>query len=67
MVGFSPIAKVIAAIYECNVFLVEVQALIFVLMYIPSNFVVIAILSKFGLRACHIIGAICLLVGAWLR
>lgn len=36
-------------------------------MYIPSNFAVIQILSKFGLRACHITGAIFLLGGAWLR
>jgi hypothetical protein len=43
MVGFSPIAPVIAKIYSCNVFLVEVQAIIFVIMYIPSNFVVIKV------------------------
>ena len=67
MVGFSPIAPVIASIYGCKVFIVEVQALIFVIMYIPSNFAVIQILSKFGLRSCHIIGAALLLVGAWAR
>ena len=48
-------------------FLVEVQALIFVIMYIPSNFAVIHILSNYGLRTCHIVGAVLLLLGAWLR
>lgn len=67
MVGFSPIAPVIAKIYSCNVFLVEVQAIIFVIMYIPSNFVVIKVQTKYGLRSCVTIGACFLLVGAWLR
>ena len=36
-------------------------------MYIPSNFVVIKVQTKYGLRSCVTIGACFLLVGAWLR
>jgi hypothetical protein len=36
-------------------------------MYLASNFVVIHVLSRYGLRTCHIIGSLLLFCGAWLR
>jgi hypothetical protein len=67
MVGFSPIATTIAKLYGCNDIIVELQAILYVVMYIPANFVVIQVLSKFGLRVCLISGASLVLAGAWLR
>lgn len=67
MVGFSPIANTIADVYDCPIFAVEVQALLFVILYVVSNFVVIYIQNKYGLRPCMVIGALLLLIGAWLR
>ena len=67
MVGFSPIAPTIADIYGCKVQFVEVQALIFVIMYLPANFAVIYVQNRYGLKPCMIIGASLLLLGAWLR
>lgn len=67
MVGFSSIATSIAIIYDCPESFVVAQALIFFIAYIPSNFVVIYILSRYGLRSCLIIGSTLMLLGAWLR
>jgi hypothetical protein len=67
MVGFSPIANTVAAIYGCSEVLVQIQTLLFLVMFIPGNFIVIAILNKFGLRVTLILGAVCTLGGAWFR
>ena len=50
MVGFSPIASTIAKIYACDEVMVQVQTLIFLVAFIPGNFLVISVLNKFGLR-----------------
>lgn len=67
MVGFSPIAPTIAVLFDVPILMVNVQALIFFMAYIPSNFASIFILNKYGLRTCLVIGSSLLLVGAWLR
>ena len=43
MVGFSPISNTIAAIYGCAPFIVQAQTLIFLIAFIPGNFIVIAV------------------------
>jgi FLVCR family feline leukemia virus subgroup C receptor-related protein len=40
---------------------------IFYIMYVPSNFVSISILNRFGLKASIITGVLFLLVGSWIR
>jgi hypothetical protein len=50
MVGFSPIASVVAAIYGCNEIIVQVQTLLFLVAFIPGNFIVISVLNRNGLR-----------------
>ncbi len=65
--GFSPVAEIISKLYDCQPILVQLQSIIFIVMFIPSNFVVIQILKQRGLRVTLIIGAVIMIAGAWLR
>ena len=51
MVGFSPISNTIAKIYDCSQIIVQLQTLLFLIAFIPGNFIVIWVLNKYGLRA----------------
>jgi len=65
--GFSPVAKIISKIYDCPAILVQLQSLIFIVLYIPVNFVVIYLLKNKGLRFTLVTGALFMITGAWLR
>ena len=65
--GFSPVAEIISKLYGCDPILVQLQSIIFIVMFIPCNFVVIQILKQRGLRVTLIIGAVIMIAGAWLR
>lgn len=67
MVGFSPVAAIVAQIYGCNIVLVELQMILFVLMFIPANFIVIYLQNHIGLRWTLVIGASFIIFGAWVR
>ncbi len=45
MVGFSPVASILAEIYNCEKIIVDLQCLLFLICFIPGNFVVIKILD----------------------
>jgi len=67
MVGFSPVAAIVAQIYAQNTVLVQLQMILFVIMFIPANFAVIFMLNKYGLRWTLVIGAVFIIAGAWVR
>jgi hypothetical protein len=67
MIGFSPIAKIISNLYNCSLIVVDIQILLYVILFIPANFTVIHILNKHGLRVTLIIGGILLMCAAWVR
>ncbi|CDW80057.1 UNKNOWN [Stylonychia lemnae] len=76
MVGFSPVASVIADAFNCEKIIVDAQCLTFLVMFVPCNFLVIYALNKHGLRFCVIIisvnyqlliGAVLSIIGCWLR
>jgi MFS family permease len=67
MVGFSPIAKVIASVFECSVRTVEAQTLIFLAAFVPANFTGIHLLPKKGLKYTLVLAGVLVLIGAWLR
>ncbi len=67
MIGFSPIAPIISELYSCSLILVDIQLLLYTILFIPANFLVIWILNKFNLRVCLTIGAILLMISAWIR
>eukprot|EP00347_Sterkiella_histriomuscorum_P012556 403368114 len=67
MVGFSPVSSNIAAIYNCQQIIVDLQCLLFLIMFIPANFLVIKVLDLYGLRACLLIGSVMTISGCWLR
>jgi hypothetical protein len=50
MVGFAPIAGVLSDIFECPILLVNFCVIIYLIIYIPMNFIVIKILDMKGLR-----------------
>ena len=52
MVGFSPIADIISSVYGCDTVVVEAMTLLFLIGFIPGNFIVIGTLDKYGLRTC---------------
>ena len=55
MVGFSPIADMVARYFSCDSMLVQIQTLIFLICFVPGNFIVIKVLAKYGLRICVLI------------
>ena len=67
MVGFSPVAAIVSQIYSCNIVIVELQMILFVIMFIPSNFVVIYMINNWGLRWTLITGGAFVVAGAWTR
>ena len=67
MVGFSPVAAIVSKIYSCNIVIVEMQMILFVIMFIPSNFVVIYMLNNWGLRWTLVTGGAFVVAGAWTR
>ncbi len=67
MIGFSPIAPIISKIYNCSIILVDIQLLLYTILFIPGNFIVIHILNHYNLRLCLILGSLLLLLCAWSR
>jgi MFS family permease len=65
--GFSPIAGIVAVLYNCEPLLVQAQTIIIIAMFVPSNFVVIPYIKKNGLKATMHLGAITMMVGTWMR
>jgi hypothetical protein len=50
MVGFSPVSGTIAIIYDCPEIFVQMQTLLFLIAFVPGNFIVIWVLNKKGLK-----------------
>jgi len=50
MVGFAPSASTIAKMYSCQEIFVQMQTLLFLIAFIPGNFLVIWYQNKFGLK-----------------
>ena len=67
MIGFSPIAPIIAELSSCSLILVDIQLLMYTILFIPANFLVILILNRYTLRVCLVGGAILLMLAAWVR
>lgn len=67
MNGFSPVAEIIGEVYDCDAIIVQIQTIIFIVVFVPANFVVIRTVDKLGLKATLIIGGIALIVGSWMR
>jgi len=61
------IAPLIKDIYDISTMETNFASLIYGIVYVPMNFVSIAVLNKYGLRASVIWGAVLTVVGSWLR
>jgi hypothetical protein len=67
MIGFSPIAAIISNLYDCSLIVVDIQILLYVILFIPANFLVIHIQNKHGLRITLILGGVLLIAASWVR
>ncbi len=67
MVGFTPIAQIIAIVYDCSPRVVELQSLIFLAAFVPANFLAIFFLPWKGLAMTLRLGALFVILGGWLR
>ncbi|CDW84540.1 UNKNOWN [Stylonychia lemnae] len=63
MIGFSPVASVIAEAFGCKKILVDAQCLLFLIVFVPGNFLVIFALNNKQLQ----IGGSLSILGCWLR
>lgn len=62
MVGFSPIADNLSKIFDSPSILIQIHTMIFLMAYIPGNFIVIWILDKYGLKTCVSLIVVSLLI-----
>ena len=67
MVGFSAVSQIIAEVYDTTEFMLSLCVLVFLIMYVPSNFVVLWVLNKYGLRITLMTGAVLSIIGVWSR
>jgi FHS family L-fucose permease-like MFS transporter len=63
----TPIANLLLKIYDLSVFESNLTNFIFFIMYIPSNFLSIFAINKWGTKSSIIIGVLFTLVGTWIR
>lgn len=63
----TTIANLLTSVYGLSVFQSNLTNFVFYIMYIPSNFMAIAILTRWGLKSSIVVGTMFLLVGAWIR
>lgn len=63
-VTISPLLKVF---YNLSTFEANLASLIYLMMYIPCNFISILVLKIYGLKVSVVIGAILTILGSWLR
>eukprot|EP00347_Sterkiella_histriomuscorum_P019206 403342532 len=61
------IAPLLMTFYKLTTFEANLANLLYLIMYVPFNFVQIIIQKQYGLRVSVIIGAIVTVVGSWLR
>jgi fucose permease len=61
------IASIVKVEYELSTFVANLNNLLFLIMYLPGNFISILVLNKYGLRMCLICGASLIMIGSWIR
>ena len=63
----SVITNILVQVYGLTVSESNFANMIYNIMYVPGNFLAIAVYNKWGLKVCIVFGALLLLVGAWVR
>lgn len=67
MVGFASVSTIIADIYDTGAITLTLTTLIFLVEFVPMNFVVINQINTRGLRFCLLIAPVLTIVGGWMR
>jgi fucose permease len=60
-------ANLVKEIYKLSIFGSNLANMAYFLMYIPSNFLSIFVLGRFGVKISIVIGTLLFMLGAWLR
>ena len=67
-IGFTSITHEIEHIYTNMIrWKIDLLNIIFLILYVPVNFVAVFIIEKYGLRTAMITGTLIQLTGFWLR
>ena len=67
MVGFSPIASVLVPIFDASPLVVNLCVLVYLIMFVPMNFISFKLLHSIGMRGVLLLSAGLVIVGAWMR
>lgn len=63
----TTIANLLISSYGLSLFQSNMTNFIFFIMYVPANFLAIAVLKKWGMKVCIVLGTLFLLLGSWIR
>ena len=61
------VASLLVTVYDLSIFESNFANLVYFIMYVPGNFLAIAVFNKWGLKVCIVTGALFSLTGAWIR
>jgi hypothetical protein len=61
------VSTIIAAVFDTPQLLVNMCVLIFLISFIPANFIVIKVLDVYGMRTALMLASLLTFSGAWLR
>lgn len=60
-------ATVVKEVYELSLFQANLTNFCYYIMYVPGNFLSIAILNRYGMKVTIVCGTLFILIGAWIR
>jgi MFS transporter, FLVCR family, MFS-domain-containing protein 7 len=60
-------ANVVKEVYELSLFQANLTNFCYYIMYVPGNFMSIAILNRYGMKVTIACGTLFILIGAWIR
>jgi len=63
----TTISGLLNKVYSLSILQSNLTNFAYQIMYIPFNFVSIAVLNRFGLKVSVVIGSLMMLIGAWVR
>ncbi len=63
----SVTANVIKEVYELPLFLANLTNFCYYIMYVPGNFMSIAVLNRYGMKVTIVCGTLLIIVGSWIR
>ena len=60
-------ASIVKEVYHLSLFQANLTNLCYFIMYVPGNFMSIAVLNRYGMKATIVTGTVFILIGSWIR